>query len=133
MEGAALVAEVKRQNPDASIEEVLDKVRCVMLERIFNEIKDDPFETVVHIVEELHDHSLTLEDVIMVLELFAYARPEFRNEIRGLIDSQSVAVVYKFCQTEFTKNNSSPTCCCMKLLCTSSTKRKSRPPPSKSP
>lgn len=125
MEGAKLVAEVKRQNPDATIEEVLEKSRCIMLQRIFNEIKNFKFETPVHIIEELCDYSLTLEDTIVVLEWFGEFYPEIRDEVRRLVDSQSVHVIYKFCQIEL--NNLQPTCC-MKLRCTSNTKRRNRQP-----
>lgn len=125
MEGAELVAEVKRQNPDATIEEVLDKVRFMTLQRIFNEIKGIKFDTTVHVIEELCDYSLTLEDTLVVLEWFGEFCTELRDETRHLIDSRSVAIIYKFCQTEL--NTPQPTCC-MKLRCTSSTRRKTRQP-----
>jgi hypothetical protein len=122
-----LVEEVRRSNPGASIEEILDKSRHLMLQQIYMEIKDYHFETAVHVVEELCDRSLTLEDVVTVLEWFGEFNSEIRDDVRRLIDSRSVSTVYKFFQSEINDSNFRPTCW-MRLLCTSSTKRKTRSP-----
>ena len=119
-----LVEEIKKRSPDASIEEILDEARHLSLKRIFNEIKDDHFETAIHIIEELCDRSLTLEDTVTVLEWMAAFNSEIRDDIRRLIDSRSVVIFYKFCQPEI---KDKPTCW-PKLRCTSNTKRKTRSP-----
>jgi hypothetical protein len=122
-----LVEEIKKRSPDASIEDILDEARHLSLKRIFNEIKDVHFETAMHIIEELCDRSLTLEDTITVLEWMAAFKSEIRDDIRHLVDSRSVVIFYKFCQSEINDNSFQPTCW-TKLLCTSNTKRKTRTP-----
>lgn len=127
MANAKLVEEVKRLNPDASIEEILDKVRFITLQQILTDIHKIKFDTPIHIIEELCDRSLTLEDVITVLEWMSDFIPEMSDDIRNMIDSRSVSVVYNFCQTELSYLRNPPTCC-MKFQCMRSKGRKAQQP-----
>ena len=127
MEGPELVKAVSKLHPEASIEEVLEKVRRITLERIFFEIREAQFDTPIHIVEELCDRSLTLEDTVTILEWMADFQPEIGDDIRRLTESRSIETVYKFCQTELSSNLVQPTCC-WRRPCTKSKGKRGRQP-----
>jgi hypothetical protein len=128
MEGAELVKVIRQQNPDATIEEILDKARLASLEQIFIEIRELHFKTPVHIVEELCDRSLTLEDTQTVMKWMAEFNNEIREDILRLIDSQSLEILYKFCQSELESSFNKTMSCCMRFRCTSSKGRRNQPP-----
>jgi hypothetical protein len=127
--GSALVAAVRRMDPGASIESILDKVRWVTLQRIFIEIRAIHFDTVIPVIEDLCDRSLTLEDIETVLEWLAEFDSGHQQDIRTMIDSRSIEIFYKFCQAELTGSGSSnrPICCWIRQ-CTSNKKRRNLQP-----
>lgn len=118
-----LVQELQREDPDASIETILDKARHLALVQIFLEICDEKFITPFHIIENLYERSLTLEDVTTLMGWMG----DINNEIRILVDSGSTAVMYKFCQSKSNDNSRRPGCW-SRLRCTSNTKRKTQQP-----
>ena len=63
LKGAALMAEIRKLIPDATIDVVLDTARLVQLHQQARLFKDREFETAVDLIDHLSTLSLTDEDL----------------------------------------------------------------------
>jgi len=63
----ALVKAVSALMPGDTIEKILDAAREVNLKRILNSIKARGYETVIHLVDDLHADGLLEEDIKTIL------------------------------------------------------------------
>lgn len=95
LSGAQLVAAVSKLDPGMSIDELLEKTRYITLRRIFNTIKQHEFPTPIHIIEELHAKSLTLEDVIVVATWIIHEN-NIHTEFKPVLESNNISAIYKF-------------------------------------
>jgi hypothetical protein len=90
--GHSLVNAVRTLDPTLSIGDVLEKTRYILLKRVLEDLRDEKFHTGYHVIEYLCKRNLTLEDVHIILEWYR----EHSNDVRSLIDSGSVAGVYRY-------------------------------------
>ena len=63
----ALVKAVTALMPGESIEKILDAAREVNLKRVLNSVKARGYETVIHLVDDLHADGLSEEDIKTLL------------------------------------------------------------------
>jgi hypothetical protein len=97
--GPQLVQAVMKLLPGGSIEETLDMVRSITLNRVIEDLKPLKFATVFHLVEHIKRIGLTTADMIAVLNFVAEgdAMPvELRSAARSLLDSGLGETVFEF-------------------------------------
>lgn len=90
--GHSLVNSIRKIDPSLSIGDVLEKTRYVLLKRVLEDLTSEKFHTGYHVIEYLCKRGLTLEDVHTVLDWYR----EYSSDVRALIDSGSVAGVYRY-------------------------------------
>jgi hypothetical protein len=100
----ALVRAVTSLMPGESIEKILDATRDVNLKRVLNSVKARGYETVIHLVDDLHADGLSDEDIKTVLVWTG------DPEAKVLVDSGLVNSVLKFV-SEPTDSTPRPGCC----------------------
>lgn len=114
-----LVRRIQSEEPNLSIEEVLEKTRYVTLQGILKDVKARGYETPLHLVEYLCRRDLTLEDVQTVLGWVA----ESDIVIRRFIGSNVVTYMYDIMSKD------TPSCHCWpRRPGTKSTRGTGRPP-----
>ena len=98
----ALVRAVTALMPGESIERILDATREVNLKRVFESIKARGYETVIHLVNDLHADGVTEEDIKTLL---TWLDPE----AKALAESGLLNSVLKFVSKK--ESNIQPGCC----------------------
>ena len=98
----ALVRAVTALMPGESIERILDATREVNLKRVFESIKARGYETVIHLVDDLHADGVTEEDIKILL---TWLDPE----AKALAESGLLNSVLKFVSKK--ESNIQPGCC----------------------
>jgi hypothetical protein len=88
----ALVRAVTALMPGESIERILDATREVNLKRVFESIKARGYETVIHLVDDLHADGLSEEDIKTLLTWIGQEDPE----AKALVESGLLNSVLKF-------------------------------------
>ena len=96
--GSKLVAAVSKLKTGMSINEILDKTRYITLRRIFNVLNVKEFETPLHIVQKLHSHSLTREDVVTVMT-WIINEHQIHSEFMTVLESNNFPEIYKFMES----------------------------------
>jgi hypothetical protein len=100
LSGPELVKYIQKMNPEASIEEVLEKTRAVALQRIFVQIQVIEYGSPMHLLDELCRMNLSLEDVRTLMEMYG-------GKAKLLSESRSFETIY-----EFMSNKKTPSCWC---------------------
>jgi len=89
LSGPELVKYIQKMNPEAGIEEVLEKTRAVTLQRIFVQIQVIEYGSPMHLLDDLCRMNLSLEDVRTLLEMYG-------GKAKLLSESRSFEVIYEF-------------------------------------
>jgi hypothetical protein len=88
----ALVKAVSALMPGDTIEKILDAAREVNLKRILNSVKARGYETVIHLVDDLHADGSPEEDIKTLLTWLGHEDPE----AKALYESGLFNSVLKF-------------------------------------
>jgi len=99
--GPDLVKYIQKMNPEAGIEEILDKTRIVSLQRIFVQIEKIEYKTPMDLLEDLCTFDLSLEDTKTIMQMCG-------GSARLLSESRSFEAIYEFMSS---KSSKSPSCC----------------------
>lgn len=99
--GPDLVKYIQKMNPEAGIEEVLEKTRAVSLQRIFVQIEKIEYKTPMDLLEDLCTFELSLEDTKMIMHMRGGAA-------RLLSESRSFEAVYEYMSS---KSGTRRSCC----------------------
>jgi len=100
LSGPELVKYIQKMNPEASIEEVLEKTRAVALQRIFVQIQVIEYGSPMHLLDDLCRMNLSLEDVRTLMEMYG-------GKAKLLSESRSFETIY-----EFMSNKKTQSCWC---------------------
>jgi hypothetical protein len=114
MEGQALVARLKKENPNASVFEILEMTRKIHIQRAAESIERGNYGSPVHIIEDLTRTGSTCEDII---EIFSILKLNYWTP-------KAIQSLHEYFRLN---NQSNLRCHCwsflLKLLRTSNTKR----------
>jgi hypothetical protein len=99
--GPDLVKYIQKMNPDASIEEILEKTRAVTLQQVFVQIEKIKYATPMDLLEDLCSFELSLEDTRTLMEMYGGAA-------KLLSESRSFETIYEYMST----GSKTPSCCC---------------------
>jgi len=89
LSGPELVKYIQKMNPEASIEEVLEKTRAVALQRIFVQIEKIEYMTPMDLLEDLCTFDLSLEDTKTIMQMCG-------GSAKLLSESRSFEVIYEY-------------------------------------
>lgn len=103
-----LVKAVISLMPGESIERILDVTREVNLKRVLNSVKARGYETVIHLVDDLHADGLSEEDIKTLLTWLGQEDPDAKT----LIESGIFNSVLKFISES---EPNMPGGCCIQL------------------
>jgi hypothetical protein len=104
----ALVKAVTALMPGESIEKILDVTREVNLKRILISAKARGYETIIHLVDDLHADGLPEEDIKTLLTWLGHEDPE----AKALIESGLFNSILKFISES---EPNTPGGCCIQL------------------
>jgi hypothetical protein len=99
--GPDLVKYVQKMNPEAGIEEVLEKTRAVSLQRIFVQIEKIEYKTPMDLLEDLCTFELSLEDTKTIMHMRG-------GSARLLSESRSFEAIYEYMSS---KSGTRRSCC----------------------
>ena len=86
----ALVKALTALMPGESIESILDAAREVNLKRVFDSIKAQGYETVIHLVDDLNSRGLSEEDIKTLLTWTE------GDDVKAFVESGLLNSVLKF-------------------------------------
>lgn len=96
---AALVKAVTALMPGASIDEILDCTRSVLLKRVYTFLRGRHHPTVVHLIDEIILKGLQETDAKQIMNFFIddeNVSLELKREISALLDSELMGSIFKF-------------------------------------
>jgi hypothetical protein len=99
--GPDLVKYIQKMNPDASIEEILEKTRAVTLQRIFVQIQVIEYGSPMHLLDDLCHMDLSLEDTRALMGMYG-------GKAKLLSESRSFETIYEFMSSK----SGTRSCCC---------------------
>jgi len=104
LSGPELVKYIQKMNPEAGIEEVLEKTRAVTLQRIFVQIQKIEYMTPMDLLEDLCTFDLSLEDTKTIMQMCG-------GSAKLLSESRSFEAVYEYMSS---KSGTRSYCWCWK-------------------